>query len=573
MKDNERQFNVNLPEAGKLNELRKLLTGLDRDELLKLQQLLNDPHEFSAEIGKLLPYAIRKLIESGELSHENLLPFVEETIHQSILKNPKRLANILFPVMGPAIRKAVSEDIKRMLASVNTSLENGFSPRMLKWRMQALFSRRSFAEIVLLNSYVYHVSHVFLIHRESGLLLHEETASESKPLESDLIASMLTAIRDFATDSFQTADSGSLDEIQFGELKILIEQGPYAILAAIVNGNPPADYRVTLMETIEAVHYNHSLDLEKFDGNTGVFVHTSKFLRPCLIRQKKEEKTRPPFALIVILLLALALLCFYLVKGYQSEKRFNALVKELDASEGYHISQAKVKFNSLYIKGLKDPLAVNANEMQSWLGLDTSKVSLDLEGYISTDPSIVLMRAKQTLEPPESVLLNLKDATLHISGQSGTEWQQAAAEKYRTVPGISKLDFSALNQNIVDLKWIVPEIERHVFVFDMNVIQLSDVQEMQFDSLVKAAINLERYNQIYSATMAIHVRSYTNRYSNANEKVASDRAEEFKMLLIKAGVKEELLRSQVLFAEDLNEDVSLRSVHFSVFNTSINFEE
>lgn len=567
MSNKNPHFDDGLLEAGKLNELRKLLTGLDQNELQKLQLLLNDPHEFSAEIGRLLPYSIRKMIESGELNHESLLPFVEETIHQSILKNPKRLANILFPVMGPAIRKAVSEDIKRMLASVNASLENGFSPRALKWRLQALFSKRSFAEIALANSYLYHVSHVFLIHRDTGLLLHEETADESRPLESDLIASMLTAIRDFVGDSLKAADSGSLDEIQYGGLKILVEQGPYAILAVIAEGQPPADYRVTLMETIEAVHYNHSLDLEKFDGDTAVFQHTSKFLKQCLVKEKKATRPRPPIALIFLSAIILGLAAFFFIKGYQNRQRFQAFIKELEMSPGYHISKSRIGFNKLFVNGLKDPLAVPPNQMAGWADLDTSQIRLQLEGYISTDADIVIQRARQILLPPESVQFKLKNAILYVSGQSSEEWKQLLLQNYRSVSGINEIDISGLNQNVVDLQWIVPEIERHIFYFDVNIIRLDSVQQLQFDSLVGAAINLEDYNRIYDRNMAIHVRSYTNHHNPANEKVAFDRANEFRELLIQAGVKEDLLKSQVLFVEDLDRNVSLRSVHFSVFDT------
>ncbi|GAB1418082.1 hypothetical protein MASR2M12_08470 [Bacteroidales bacterium] len=567
MNDDKPHFDDGLLEAGKLNELRKLLTGLDQNELLKLQQLLNDPHEFSAEIGRLLPYSIRKLIESGELNQESLLPFVEETIHQSILKNPKRLANILFPVMGPAIRKAVSEDIKRMMASVNANLESGFSPQALKWRLQALFSKRSFAEIVLANSYLYHVSHVFLIHRETGLLLHEETAAESRPLESNLIASMLTAIRDFVGDSLKTADSGSLDEIQYGGLKILVEQGPYAILAVIAEGQPPADYRVTLMETIEAVHYNHSLDLEKFDGNTTVFQHTSKFLKQCLVREKKKKKPKPPFALIILSAVIFGLLTFLIIKGFHTRQRFEAFVNELEASPGYHISESNIRYNKLTVKGIKDPLAQMPHSMQSWQALDSSNVRLILEGYISTDSAIVLRRARQVLDPPESVRFYLEGTVLRVGGHCNADWQQKLQQNFRSIYGISQIDISGLNQNTVDLQWIVPAIEHHIFYFDVNIVRLDSIQQLQFDSLVKAAINLEAYNRIYGKTLAIHVGSFTNRHNTANEKVAAERAGEFIKLLIEAGVKEELLKSKVLFAEDLDRNVSLRSVHFSVFDT------
>ncbi|MDO8898611.1 MAG: hypothetical protein Q7V19_13255, partial [Bacteroidales bacterium] len=89
-------------EAGKLNELRNLIIGLDHQELERLQNLIRDPHIFAEEISELLPYSVRKLIEKGELAIDSLQPFIEDAMHKSIQNNPKRLADILFPIMGPA---------------------------------------------------------------------------------------------------------------------------------------------------------------------------------------------------------------------------------------------------------------------------------------------------------------------------------------------------------------------------------------------------------------------------------------------------------------------------------------
>lgn len=568
MQSSGAQMDKSILEAGKLNELRKLLTGLTQEELQKLQQLLGDPHEFAEEISQLLPYAIRKLMEKGEVDLQQLLPYVEEAMHQSIRNNPKRLADILFPVMGPAIRKAVSEDMKRLIASVNASIESGISPKTIKWRLQALTSRRSYAEIVLANSYLYHVSHVFLIHRETGLLLHEAVAEESKPLEADLIAAMLTAIRDFVHDSLKTADGVSLDEIQVGRLKILIEQGPHAVVAAIIEGQQPADYRVTLMETIEAVHYNHSHDLENFTGDTQVFEHTAKFLQQCIIRQKKAKAAKPPYALLALLIVVVGLTGWWLWTGFQNKQHFENLVVEMEATPGYHLTNATIGHSTLVIRGLKDPLALNHSRFASWKTVDTNQVTLNFEGFVSTDDGMLELRARNLLQPPTGVELVVRSGKLILSGTSSKEWQQFAEENYTSVYGIHAIDTTALNANVVDLRWIVPAIEHHVFHFDINIVRLDSLQQLKFDSLVQAAIHLEEYNKLYNKAMAIHVRSYTNRNGNAqaNERVAGERAAQFMALLVSAGVKQDLLKSQILFAEELSEDVSLRSVHFSVFD-------
>ncbi|KAF0131020.1 MAG: outer membrane protein/peptidoglycan-associated (lipo)protein [Bacteroidetes bacterium] len=558
-----------LLEAGKLNELRKLLIGLSQEELNRLQNLLNDPHEFAEELSTLLPYAIRKMIEKGELTVDTLLPFVEDAMHKSIQKNPQRLADILFPVMGPAIRKAVAEDLKRMVAAINASLETGFSPKTIKWRLQALISKRTFTEIVLANSYVYHVSHVFLIHRETGLLLREELAPESQPLESDLISSMLTAIRDFAHDSFKSATPGSLDEIQVGELKILVEQGPFAIIAAVIEGQPPADYRLTLMETIEAVHFNHGIDLEKFNGDTSSFVHTSKFLQTSLIKEKKEKKVRPPYILIVLLIILLSVAGYLLVQRIQRNSKYTEFASKLESIPGYHLTSYSIKSKSIIIKGLKDRLADDYSQIASDAGIEASEIKMHLESFISADSAIVIKRAQRALQPPAGVKLWFDKGVLYLSGTSSQEWQNAFEGKISSIYGIDGIDISELNQQKVDLKWIIPSIEKQRFLFEINVVSLDSQQQIQFDSLVKAAVNLDAYNQLYGKKLAIYVRSFTNRNGNieANERVASKRAEEFMTLLEQAGVKKELLKGQVLFAEDLTESVYLRSVHFAVFDT------
>lgn len=556
-----------LLEAGKLNELRKLLIGLNQSELDRIKLLLNDPHEFSKELSILLPYAIRKMIEQGEVSVDNLLPFVEEAMHKSIQKDPQRLADILFPVMGPAIRKAVSEDLKRMIAAINTTLESGFSPKTLKWRLQALTSKRSFTEILMANSYVYHVSHIFLIHRDTGILLHEEQAKESRALEADLISSMLTAIRDFVSDSFKSSGAGTLDEVQVGDLNILVEQGPYAVVAAIIEGRPPADYRLTLSETIEAVHFNQGTDLEKFDGNTSTFQLSAKFLQNCLIKQKKQTKSKPPYLVIVLFVAFLAGITYFLVQRQLQHNKLNAFADQLERTPGYHLTSRDFKGNTIYIKGLRDVMSDNPNDISDKMNIENRFVHFDFESYISTDSGIIIQRAIKALSPPASVQISLRDQTLIITGEASEQWKTKALTQQPYIYGINSIDTEQLTSG-TNLQWIIPAIEKHRFDFEINVVNLTEQQQVNFDSLVQAALFLDEFNQMYQKRMAIYVQSFTTKSGNldANLKVANQRIIAFISLLEKAGVNSKLLVSQVKFAEDLTESVNLRSVRFSVFD-------
>ena len=58
-----------------------------------------------------------------------------------------------------------------------------------------------------------------------------------------MVSGMLTAIRDFVQDSFGGKESEGLDAFQVGQFTIWVEQGPLAVLAGVIRGNPPRELR------------------------------------------------------------------------------------------------------------------------------------------------------------------------------------------------------------------------------------------------------------------------------------------------------------------------------------------
>ena len=72
-----------------------------------------------------------------------------------------------------------------------------------------------------------------------------------------MVSGMLTAIRDFAHDSFRVSEDEALETLQVGDVTVWIEQGPYAILAAVIRGTAPRELRTALQEALEYVHAYH----------------------------------------------------------------------------------------------------------------------------------------------------------------------------------------------------------------------------------------------------------------------------------------------------------------------------
>ncbi len=58
-----------------------------------------------------------------------------------------------------------------------------------------------------------------------------------------MVSAMLTAINDFVHDSFNIDSGSDIETIEVGGYTLWLEKGPYAIIAGIVEGNPPTSVK------------------------------------------------------------------------------------------------------------------------------------------------------------------------------------------------------------------------------------------------------------------------------------------------------------------------------------------
>src|SRR5215813_9506722 len=254
-----------------LEELRHLIIGPEQSQLRQLQERLDNLRVRSEDVSQVLPEAVlHRSHQDNQLSHA-LLPIVEEAIQSSVRENPRTLVEALFPLMGPAISRAVAHRLRSMIASLNQTLAVSVSLRGLKWRLEALRTGVPFAEVVLLHTLRYRVEQVFLIHRQTGLLLQHVMAESVRVLDAEMISSMLTAIQDFMRDSFGGSEGESLDTVEYGDRTLWIEQGPQAILAGVVQGSAPRELKIVFQESLESIHFQMREALGSFRGDASPF--------------------------------------------------------------------------------------------------------------------------------------------------------------------------------------------------------------------------------------------------------------------------------------------------------------
>src|SRR5579862_1397678 len=283
------------PEAQAYLELRQLILAPEQEALERLHQRVDDPASRTEDVGSVVAEAIQLRRKQGgdEALSAALSPTIETALRESVRKDPGTMADALFPVMGPAIRRSILETLRSFLESFNQVLDQSLSIQGLKWRFEALRTGRTFTEVALLHSLVFRVEQVFLIHKKTGLSLGHAVAPAVAMQDPSLVSGMLSAIQDFVRDSFHTGQEQGINRMNVGDLDVWIEQGPYAIIACVIRGIAPRELRVRMAEVLENVHREYSAQLDAFDGDTAPFVKVNTELARCLeLRYREEAKPR-----------------------------------------------------------------------------------------------------------------------------------------------------------------------------------------------------------------------------------------------------------------------------------------
>ena len=205
-----------------------------------------------------------------------------------------------------------------------------------------------------------------------------------------MVSGMLTAIRDFVEDSFGRPEGESLDTLQVGELSVWIEQGPHAILAAVIRGTAPPDLRAALQETLESLHAHFADELRAFNGESDRFDRARPLLEECLQAQyRSEPHKRKPFVWVIAgaLLLGAALWMFF---AWQARARWNAYLQALRSEPGIVVVSADRRGGKYVLTGLRDPLARDPASLLPATQLAPSQIEERWQLYQAIDPAFVL---------------------------------------------------------------------------------------------------------------------------------------------------------------------------------------
>lgn len=333
--------------------LRDLILGADynverlRQELLELKGRVGDKEALLGSLDPIFTDLLeRKVNNAKEDMAEILSPVMADAIRTQVAETNDDVVDALYPVIGKTIRRSVAEAMKTQFSSVNKRIEEtilrSFLPTWLRARLMGVDKN----QLLVHRALPFQIHQVFLIHKETGLLIAHVAAEEmAESVDRDLVSGMLTAIRDFVSHAFRSEEQ-ELDEIHYGDAKIILEMGRYSYLAIVVTGFQPPSFNDALKRLDRRVHNAFHRELRSFNGDASPLSGVTEILSHFIARMdvaeeeevKKKKRHRPYLlylTLTLILVSAVAIGALYGPRFFKDRKLKKEIALELEAAPWY----------------------------------------------------------------------------------------------------------------------------------------------------------------------------------------------------------------------------------------------
>ncbi len=320
-----------------VNALRDIVVRQERQRIDALEAGLQDlnaeiePDSLAEKLNPVMSGLVRQTIhDSPDEMAEAIGPVMGEAIRVQIRDSRQGMVDAIAPIIGATIQKALSDFSHELQRNIDARLRTSFRPSDVLRSAQARLRGISSAELAMRDALPFAIQELFLIHRESGLLLAHLHPGKDQTSDSDLIGGMLTAIRDFVQDSFGQGQAGNeLDEIQYGEQRIIIQSGHSVYLAAVIAGVESPGFRSRLREWVNDLYVQYGGVLRDYTGDPAALpnlearlaelIHLAELPHPASADRLPgaPRSLTPNQRLAIVLgalggLLGLLLCCFYI---------------------------------------------------------------------------------------------------------------------------------------------------------------------------------------------------------------------------------------------------------------------
>lgn len=226
-----------------LNRLREILLSEDREALEALRHTLENEEELSKKVSPIVQQHLSFIKENFSEEYGSI---VRQLVKKEINNSQEDIINLIAPRLMTLVKGFITSQfqiIKDRIDEQVKSVQNRFSPKNI-WRR--IFGA-SESDIILSNLDQPEIHELYLIQRNTGLLMG--SFSKEDNLDQDVIAGMLTAIKDFGKDAFHQ-DKQNLSMIGYENYKIYLQHFPTYYFAVAMTGSISESEKITLSEKL-----------------------------------------------------------------------------------------------------------------------------------------------------------------------------------------------------------------------------------------------------------------------------------------------------------------------------------
>ncbi len=319
---------------------QKLLPIFDDVFLQKLQE--KESKTITLLSGHLAQIILQSSQKDLPALSRSLQSVISPAISKEIAENKDKMVDALYPIMGGMISKYVTQSIKEMMEHINEKIEDGLSFDRYKRKLKSKVTGVSETELLIEESNDAHISSLFVIHKESGLLIAEAHVEDQEIDDPHMVASMASAIKDFVNDWVQHHDEKRSSEVQivsYGNETLYIESAGSVYIIAFLDAEPDHEQRADINAFFATLIKGYSAFFQNFNGDDSskeietisqkmhAFLNAQKGNKLTADRKSAKENTRKNPAKILLIILGMVAFGYLVYLGgryyfsYRLEKR------------------------------------------------------------------------------------------------------------------------------------------------------------------------------------------------------------------------------------------------------------
>lgn len=478
--------------------------------------------------------------ESQDKVVKQLAPLITTAIKEQIKSHKDEVVEALYPVIGNMITRYVSKTFEDMINAINNQIKSGLSFENITRKIKAKFHGVSESELLLKENLLSNIRSVFLIHKETGLVLNHAEHEDNPIKEPEMIASMMTAIRSFVNDWVDKNEKyQELGTIEYGGSKIVLEASGYSYLAVIVDGAVTKDTIDKVRETLTKLVNEFSDDFKNFAGNKETLENEKIYnILLELISEKKKTSTKkfhPLIFLIPFLVISwIIYVIFNNIIDNRLKKQADEILYKTPTLTLYRLNTS-VENKELSIEGVVPFLSYKAlaqEKLEKIKDLNIVKNNIQVID-VSDNPKeikdkitylIMLLGQKESIDIKTSY--NYPNLKVSAKVWSHKELEYIKSQ-FNIIEGLKKVDF--------DIKIELPKIDEIIY-FDKNSSDILVNQEYKLIKIVNLLNKLDKdltleikayrdftgtlkRNEVLVKQRAINIENYLKLKGNISQEV------------------------------------------------------